>query len=239
MPLGVNGTTIVLIPKTENPEYLKKYRPISLCNVLYKVVSKCLVNKLQPLLHDIIAPTQSVFIPNRMITDNTLIAFECLHAIKNGNGRCKNFGAYKLNLTKAYDRVEWGYLKGVLMRLGFHSRWIQWVMECVTTVEYTVRLNNVQLDPFKPSHCLRQGDPLSPYLFLFVADGLSRILQNHVPNGVLHDLQVCRLAPGISHLLFADDTLLFLEATEEQTVLVNNALRLYEKGTCQLINQSK
>jgi hypothetical protein len=156
----------VLIPKTENPEYLKKYRPISLCNVLYKVASKCLVNRLQPLLHDIIAPTQSVFIPDRMITDNTLIAFECLHAIKNGNGRCKNFGAYKLNLTKAYDRVDWGYLKGVLMRLGFHNRWIQWVMECVTTVEYTVRLNNVQLDPFKPSHCLRQGDPLSPYLFL-------------------------------------------------------------------------
>jgi hypothetical protein len=89
MPNGVNDTAIVLIPKKNDPEVLKDFRPISLCNVIYKVVSKCLVNRLRAVLHEVIAPTQSAFISRRMITDNALIAFECLHAIKNGNNGCK------------------------------------------------------------------------------------------------------------------------------------------------------
>jgi hypothetical protein len=93
MPPEVNETAIVLILKISEPEHLKDFRPISLCNVIYKVIVKCLVNRLRPLLHDIIEPTQSAFIPGRMITDNALIAFECLHALRNGNHRCKQFGA--------------------------------------------------------------------------------------------------------------------------------------------------
>jgi hypothetical protein len=106
MPLGVNDTIIVLLPKKEEPDQLKDFRPISLCNVIYKVVSKCLVNRLRPILQDVIAPMQSAFIPGRMITDNALIAFECLHAIRSGSNRSKNYCAYKLDLMKAYDRVD-------------------------------------------------------------------------------------------------------------------------------------
>jgi hypothetical protein len=104
-------------------------------------------------------------------------------------------------------------------------------MECVTTVQYSVHFNNEMLEPFQPSHGLRQGDPLSPYLFLFVADGLSRILHHEVASGALHELRICRSAPGIPHLLFADDTMLFLEATEQQALVVNNVLCRYEKST--------
>jgi hypothetical protein len=114
MPQGINDTTIVLIPKKDDPDCLKDYRAISLCNVIYNIVSKCMVNRLRPLLQDIIAPTQSTFIPGRMIIDNALIAFECLHALKTGNRDCKKFEAYKLDLTKAYERVDWRYLEGVL-----------------------------------------------------------------------------------------------------------------------------
>jgi hypothetical protein len=238
MPPGMNDTAIVLIPK-EAPEVLKDFRPISLCNVVYKIVSKCMVNRLRPLLQEIIAPTQSAFIPGHMITDNALIAFECLHAIRQGNKECKEFGAYKLDLSKAYDRVDWNNLEGAMRRLGFQCKWIRWVMECVTTVQYSVRFNNVPLAQFKPSRSLRQGDPLSPYLFLFKADGLSKLLQHEVSRGSLSELRVCRSAPGISHLLFADNTLLFMKVKKDQAEIINKVLRQYEASTGQLINPSK
>jgi hypothetical protein len=143
MPAIINDTPIVFIPKKDDLEFLKDFRPISLCNVVYKIASKCMVNRLRPILQDIIAPTQSAFIPGRLITDNVLIAFECLHALRNGNRSCKRFGAYKLDLTKAYDQVDWFFLEGVLHQLGFHRKWIQWVMVCVTIVRYSIRFNNV------------------------------------------------------------------------------------------------
>jgi hypothetical protein len=188
MPPGVNETTIVLVPKKEEPDQLKDFRSISLCNVICKVISKCLVNRLWPLLQDLIAPTHSAFVPGRMITNNALIALKCLHAMEHGNISCRKFGALKLDL-KAYDCVDWGFLQGVLSRLGFHHKWIQWIMTCATTVQYLVRFNNIALEPFKPSCGLRQGDPLSPYLFLFVADGFSRIIQQEVQDDGLKELK--------------------------------------------------
>jgi hypothetical protein len=89
-----------------------------------------------------------------MIANNALIVFECLHAIRCGNNRSKKFGAYKLDLTKAYDHVDWKKLEGVLRRLGFQGKWVQWVMECVTTVRYSVHFNNILLDSFQPSRGL-------------------------------------------------------------------------------------
>jgi hypothetical protein len=239
MPEGVNDTAIVLIPKVAHPERLTEYRPISLCNVIYKVVSKCLVNRLRPLLEELVDENQSAFVPGRLITDNVLIAFECLHAIQQGNTDRNNFCAFKLDLAKAYDRVDWNYLEQVLVKLGFHRTWVQWIMSCVTTVRYTVRFNGVLLDTFQPTRGLRQGDPLSPYLFLFVADGLSKILQQGVTDRALEGLRVSRRAPEITSLLFADGSLLFFRASLEQTRWVKEALIRYCRATGQLINFDK
>jgi hypothetical protein len=204
-----------------------------------KVISKCLVNRLRPILGEIISPAQSAFIPGRMITDNAVIAFECIHAIQKGAGDKGDFCAYKLDLSKAYDRVGWGYLKLLLEKLGFHSKWVQWIMTCVSTVRYTVRFIGVPLAPFAPSRGLRQGDPLSPYLFLLVADGLSLILNHFEELGRLEDLKVCRRAPSISHLLFADDSLLFFRATAEQARQVRAAISIFERNSGQLLSPSK
>ena len=111
MPEGVNDTAIVLIPKVDRPERVSEFRPISLCNVIYKVVAKCLVNRLRPILDEIISPEQSAFVPGRLITDNALIAFECFHYIQQEKDPEKSFCAYKLDLSKAYDRVDWIFLE--------------------------------------------------------------------------------------------------------------------------------
>jgi hypothetical protein len=168
------------------------------------VVSKCIWNRLRPLLNDIISPNQSAFIPGRLITDNALIAFECLHAISSNAGERNNFCAYKLDLAKVYDRVDWRYLNIVLLKLGFQSSWVSRVMTCVSSVRYFVCFNGVSSAPFTPSCGLRQGDPLSPYLFLFVADGLSKLINRKVQSDNLQEMKVCRRAPGdpVSHIFY-------------------------------------
>jgi hypothetical protein len=239
MPVGVNDTAIVLIPKVDQPETLKDFRPIRLCIVVYKVIAKCMVNRLQPILGEIVSVNQSAFVPGRLITDNALVALECLHFIENNTNLNKDFYAYKLDLSKAYDRVDWDFLKKVMQRMGFSYRWVDWIMSCITSVSYKVKFNENLLDSFSPSWGLRQGDPLSPFLFLFVVDGLSTLLQHEVNNHNIDAVKICRNAPGVSHLLFADDSLLFFEAQDVQEARIKHVLDVYASSTGQLINPAK
>jgi hypothetical protein len=142
-------------------------------------------------------------------------------------------------MAKAYDRVDWRFLEGVLAKMGFHRQWIQWVMTCVTTISYSVRFNGNMLDSFFPTRGLRQGDPLSPYLFLFVADGFSTLMKKHIQSGDLQELHICRRAPGISHLLFADDCLLFFQGSVQQAHTIKAILDDYQRGIGQLVSMEK
>jgi hypothetical protein len=139
----------------------------------------------------------------------------------------KSFCAYKLDLSKAYDRVDWLFLKQMMQKLGFSHQFVDWIMKCTTSVRYSVKFNGTLLDSFAPSRGLRQGDPLSPFLFLFVVDGLSALLNKGIVDNMISPIKVCRRAPGVSHLLFADNTLLFFKSTRDQAERVKQSLYLY------------
>jgi hypothetical protein len=135
--------------------------------------------------------------------------------------------ALKLDMTKAYEHVEWDYLRAIMTQLGFHWLWVETVMQLVTTVSISVLSNGDHLESFVQSRGIRQGDPISPYLFLLATEGLSCLLKSRNQSPSLSGIKVASLASTVSHLLFVDDSLLFFRANRESALEVNDVLRLY------------
>lgn len=138
---------------------------------------------------------QSAFVPGRSISDNVLIAFEVLHFMKRKNHDSKGEVALKLDISKAYDLVDWNYLQKRMYDMGFAEKFIRWILLCVTIVEYTICFNNENVGPIYPKRGLRQGDPLSPYLFLLYVEGLSDALSNAATENHIHGCKISLSAP--------------------------------------------
>ena len=239
IPSGWNDTAIVMIPKVNSPEKVTQFRPISLCNVVYKIIAKMIASRLKVFLPDIISPTQSAFVPGRLITDNVLVAYECFHTIKKKRAGKEGLCAIKLDMHKAYDRVEWPFLKEIMLKLGFREVWVNFIMECVSTVEYRIRFNAEESESFKPTRGLRQGDPLSPYLFLLCTEGLTALLTHAEENGNISGVKVCRDAPSVTNLLFADDSLILMKANLQSAETLKSVLDSYCAASGQMVSVDK
>ncbi|KAK3188705.1 hypothetical protein Dsin_028266 [Dipteronia sinensis] len=234
----MNDTLVVLIPKKKVTEKMSDYRPISLCNVIYKIVAKTIANQFCHALEGVISDTQSAFIPGRLISDNILVSFECMHMIKRKK-RKHGAMAIKRDMSKVCDRVEWIFIERMMRKLGFSDRWISLVMRCISSVSYSFVLNGTVCGLVHPLRGLRQGDPLSPYIFLICAEGFSSLISQAVSMREIRGFQFSRNGPTISHLLFADDSLLFAQATDYNCKSIRRILDTYARASGQVINFAK
>uniref|UniRef100_A0A803PL06 Reverse transcriptase domain-containing protein n=1 Tax=Cannabis sativa TaxID=3483 RepID=A0A803PL06_CANSA len=235
---GVNATNIVLFPKVQNPKRPNHFRPISLCNVVYKVISKIIANRIKPLLPKLICPTQAAFVPGRNIQDNNVIAQEIVHSFNRKKGR-EGLFAIKIDLMKAYDRMSWGFIDHVLSCFGVPQEFRNWVSQCITTTSLNICLNGGPVEKISPSCGLRQGDPLSPYLFIWAAEILSRILENAQNEGIIKGIRLSRGGPSISHIFFADDLILVGRANMEEAKGVWGCLDQFCSWSGQKVNTIK
>lgn len=162
-------------------------------------------------MQTLITPNQAGFVAGRKATDNIIIANKVIHTIKNKKGK-GGFMVAKLDLSKAYDRISWIFIEQVLVKNGFPPNLIRLIMFCVSTVSYEIKWQGLNSNLIHPNCGLRQGDPLSPFLFILCLNELSKSLQEGQEKGLFFPIKVSRDHQGISHLFFADDILLFCRA---------------------------
>ena len=213
---SLNDTILVLVPKGSTVEDLKDLRPISLVGSLYKILSKVLANRIKRVMGLIISQSQNAFVEGRQILDAALVANEAVDSVL----RRKEKGILcKLDIEKAYDHIRWDFLLQTLERMGFGSKWIRWIHWCISAASFSVMFNGSPAGFFRSSRGLRQGDPLSPYLFVIGMEVLSCLVKRAVEGNFIAGCRVASREGGemvISHLLYADDTIIFCEAKSEQ-----------------------
>ena len=221
---STNASFIVLLPKKNMSRRISDFRPISLITSLYKIIAKVLAGRIRGVLHETIHSTQGAFVQGRQILDAVLISNEIVDE-KRRSG--EEGVVFKIDFEKAYDHVSWDFLDHVLEMKGFGIRWRKWMRGCLSSVSFAVLVNGNAKGWVKASRGLRQGDPLSPFLFTIVADVLSRMLLKAEERNVLEGFKVGRNRTRVSHLQFADDTIFFSSSREEDMMTLKNVLLVF------------
>lgn len=227
IPDGWNHTQLILLLKIVHPQRVHDMRLISLWSVQYKIISKILCNRLKVFLPEIISDTQGAFVSGRLISDNVIIAHEMIHGLRTGDKIVEEWMAIKTDMSKAYDRVKWNFLEILMEKMGFDRVWVRWIMACVSTMSFSVLLNGNSHGFIRPERGIRQGDPLSPFLFISCDEALVSCLNRAEEDGRLHGIKLATSCPAIHHLLFADDSILLCKTNRAEAEEIMACLRLY------------
>ncbi|KAJ0846474.1 putative RNA-directed DNA polymerase [Helianthus annuus] len=221
---GVGSSFITLIPKVKDPSGLGEYIPINLIGVISKVISKVLANRLRMVINGLTSESQSAFISGRYILDGPLIINEVL-----AWSRCvgKSLFLFKIDFEKAYDNVHWEFLICVMRQMGFSDRWCNWIYGVLSSASSSVLVNGSPTVEFECTKGIRQGDPLSPFLFSLVMEALSGLFRKASDIGVFKGIQLPNSGPILTHLLYADDVMIMGEWEDTNFKSVMRILRVF------------
>ncbi|GKA24778.1 RNA-directed DNA polymerase, eukaryota, partial [Tanacetum coccineum] len=234
-PKGGNASFIALIPKMQDAKLVKDYRPISLIGSLYKIIAKILANHLVGVLGDLVNEVQSAFITNRQILDGPFILDELIQWCKS---KRKQTMIFKVDFEKAYDSVRWDYLDDVLKKFGFGSKWRHWIHNCLQSSKGSILVNGSPTGEFQFRKGLKQGDPLSPFLFLLIMESLHLSFQNVVNEGLFKGVSVSS-SLQLSHLFYADDVIFMGQWSESNIHTIVLALDCFYKASGLRLNLHK
>ncbi|GAU32181.1 hypothetical protein TSUD_68520 [Trifolium subterraneum] len=224
LPKAITASFLALIPKKDHPHVLSDYRPICLVSSLYKILSKVLAARLKKVMGKLISKVQSAFLPNRQILDGVLAVNQLIDLAKRRKDHCLFF---KVDFERTYDTVNWNFLDYMLARMGFAEAWRRWIRACVFQSTMSVLVNGSTTDDSNVGKGLRQGDPLSPFLFLIVAEGLTVLMRSAVDSNLFHGYKVSNNI-SFHTFQFADDTIIVGEDNWDNLWTIKTVLRSFE-----------
>lgn len=236
LPPSWGDTFICFIPKITAPSEPKDYRPISLCNSVYRLLAKLLVRRMAPLMHSIIDPAQSAFLKGRSSTDNIILIREVLHTM-HAHRRFKRHILIKLDIEKAFDSVSRSAIIAIMESMGFPIEFCYRIYSCISSPRFACFVNGSTSRWFSARRGIRQGDPLSPFLFLMVMQVFSSLMNKAVDNGQITPFSCADFK--ISHSLFADDVMVMIRGNKRSISALKNLLHSFRQLTGLRINSGK
>lgn len=237
LPTGFTSSLIAMIPKVSSPATFADMRPISLCNFIYKIISRVISSRLECILPRIISPNQGAFVKGRNIVETISMASEMMKEI--GRKVRGNNIILKLDMEKAYDKMEWDFILSVMKSFGFCNRFCSFISMMLSNCWFSVLFNGSPTGFFKSSRGVRQGDPIAPALFIIAEEALSRGITSLFNCGKVQHFQVPRGCPPVTHLLYADDTLIFLTGMSKHIKCLLQFIKDYEASSGQKVNNNK
>ncbi|GJR61917.1 RNA-directed DNA polymerase, eukaryota, reverse transcriptase zinc-binding domain protein [Tanacetum coccineum] len=236
--LGELNTNIIsLILKISTPLLVTDFRPIACCNMIYKCISKVITERIKGCLDKLINKNQSAFIPGRLIQDNILLAQDLMHGYNRSGGPKRV--AFKIDIQKAYDTVSWDFMRNLLKLFGFHEKMVNWIMLCIKTVKFSININGESCGFFNGGRGLRQGDPMSPYLFTMVMEFFTLVIEKNVRNTPEFNYYFGCKSLKITYICFADDLMVFCHGDPCSVKVIKKSIEDFGNCSSLLLNFGK